>query len=83
LAVDVKYASARHLDTQPNPEEWYRGDRDKYASDADTSQPFEPEWSCKWDYIGQARLEQQEIYSRKMRLWHYRFGAEELFTCPA
>lgn len=67
------------LDVQPNPEEWYRGDRDKYPSDADTSPPFATvSWPCKWDYIGQARVEQQEIYNQSGRLWHYRLGTEEL-----
>jgi pimeloyl-ACP methyl ester carboxylesterase len=63
---------------QPNPEEWYRGDRDRYPSSGNTQKPFRAEWPCKWDYIGEARLEQQEIYNSIGRQWHYRLGTEEL-----
>jgi len=63
--------------TQPNPEEWYRGDRDQYSNDG-TQKPFRAEWPCKWDYIGAARLEYQEIYHPASRRWHWRLGTEVL-----
>jgi len=63
---------------QPNPEEWYRGDRDRYPSSGNTQKPFRAEWPCKWDYIGEARLEQQEIYNSSGRQWHYRLGTDVL-----
>jgi len=66
------------LNVQPNPEEWYRGDRDRYPSSKNTQKPLRAEWPCKWDYIGEARLEQQEIYNSFGRQWHYRLGTEEL-----
>jgi pimeloyl-ACP methyl ester carboxylesterase len=69
------------LNVQPNPEEWYRGDRDKYDStnsDSDRKTLRRPEWSCKWNYIGAARLEQQEIYNETGARWHWRLGTEEL-----
>jgi len=66
------------VNVQPNPEEWYRGDRDRYSSSGNTQKPFRAEWGCKWDYIGEARLEQQEIYNSFGRQWHYRLGTEEL-----
>ena len=64
--------------TQPNPEEWYRGDRDRYPGNANTQKPFRSEWPCKWDYIGASRLEMQEIYNAEYRRWHWRFGTELL-----
>jgi pimeloyl-ACP methyl ester carboxylesterase len=73
-------ASASVLDIQPNPEEWYRGDRDHYKSTKDDSDRSTPrgEWPCKWKYIGAARLEQQEIYNEASRKWHWRLGTEML-----
>lgn len=66
------------VDLQPNPEEWYRGDRGRYASSGDTQKPFRTEWPCKWDYIGETRLEQEEVYNQVGRRWHYRLGSEML-----
>jgi len=69
---------------QPNPEEWYRGDRgpsqdsNRNPYPQDTHQPFRSEWACKWDYIGGARVEWQEVYNQLGRRWHYRLGTEEL-----
>ncbi len=63
---------------QPNPEEWYRGDRDRYNSQGDSRSPFRREWGCKWPYIGAARVEQQEIYNEVGRRWHWRLGTEML-----
>ncbi len=63
--------------TQPNPEEWYRGDRDHYSNDG-TQRPFRSEWDCKWDYIAASRLEQQEVYNATYRKWHWRLGTELL-----
>lgn len=62
-------------DVQPNPEEWYRGDRNRYPGN---HAPFAEEWPCKWDYIAAARLEQQEIYNPAYRRWHWRLGTELL-----
>jgi pimeloyl-ACP methyl ester carboxylesterase len=75
--------------TQPNPEEWYRGDRDSYIANNDTyNQVKEPPngdiytpshrtaWDCKRDYIAGARLEHQEIYNPANRRWHWRLGSE-------
>jgi pimeloyl-ACP methyl ester carboxylesterase len=62
--------------TQPNPEEWYRGDRDRYYDDLAT--PAATEWPCKWDYIAAARLDQQEVYNWRYRRWHWRLGTELL-----
>lgn len=69
------------LNVQPNPEEWYRGDRDRYDStnsDSARTTPRRLEWTCKWPYIGGARLEQQEIYNEIGARWHWRLGTEEL-----
>ena len=68
-----------NLHIQPNPEEWYRGNRFDYQSDQDTKQPyFRPPWGCKWQYIRDARMEQQEIYNPIARRWHWRLGTEVL-----
>jgi len=65
--------------SQPNPEEWYRGNRyPDYQANADTHRPFRPEWPCKWEYIAGARLEGQEIYNPVNRRWHWRLGSEML-----
>jgi pimeloyl-ACP methyl ester carboxylesterase len=65
--------------TQPNPEEWYRGNRyPDYQANADTHQPFRTAWSCKWEYIAGARLESEEIYNPVNRRWHWRLGSEML-----
>jgi pimeloyl-ACP methyl ester carboxylesterase len=53
---------------QPNPEEWYRGDRDSAIK----------EWPCKWDFIAAARLDYEEVYNWRFRRWHWRMGTEEL-----
>ncbi len=63
---------------QPNPEEWYRGDRDHYYPDLFLLQPAAKEWPCKCDYIAAARLEQQEVYNWRYRRWHWRLGTELL-----
>jgi pimeloyl-ACP methyl ester carboxylesterase len=62
-------------DVQPNPEEWYRGNRNHYPGN---QEPFSAEWPCKWDYIAAARIEQQEIYNPAYRRWHWRLGTELL-----
>jgi pimeloyl-ACP methyl ester carboxylesterase len=61
--------------TQPNPEEWYRGDRDHYYPSLGKTAP---EWACKWDYIAASRLEMQEVYNPAYRRWHWRLGTELL-----
>lgn len=63
--------------TQPNPEEWYRGDRDHYYHGG-AHTPLRSEWGCKWDYISASRIEQQEVYNPNFRLWHWRLGTELL-----
>ena len=68
---------AQHNVIQPNPEEWYRGDRDYYKS-GETAPPAKTEWPCKWDYIAAARLDYEEIYNWRFRRWHWRFGTELL-----
>lgn len=60
---------------QPNPEEWYRGDRDKYPGNQG---PFRGEWACKWDYISASRLEMEEVYNPAYDHWHWRLGTEVL-----
>jgi pimeloyl-ACP methyl ester carboxylesterase len=65
-------------ETQPNPEEWYRGNRADYAANRDTQKPLRAEWSCKFDYIVGSRLEQEEVYNPTYRRWHWRLGTEEL-----
>lgn len=75
---EVFGSPSQFFNVQPNPEEWYRGDRDKYVSSGNTHKPFRTEWACKWDYIASARLELQEVYNATGRLWHWRFGTEEL-----
>jgi hypothetical protein len=60
---------------QPNPEEWYRGDRDYYYPWALHTAS---EWPCKWDYIAAARLEYEEVYNWRFRRWHWRLGTELL-----
>ncbi len=65
-------------ETQPNPEEWYRGNRGDYAANRDTKQPFRDVWQCKWDYIAASRLEAQEVYNPAYRRWHWRLGTELL-----
>lgn len=65
-------------ETQPNPEEWYRGNRGDYAANRDTQKPFRNVWQCKWDYIAATRLELEEIYNDASRRWHWRLGTEVL-----
>jgi pimeloyl-ACP methyl ester carboxylesterase len=60
---------------QPNPEEWYRGDRHYYY---ELAQQWASEWPCKWDYIAAARLEHEEVYNWRFRRWHWRLGTELL-----
>jgi len=60
---------------QPNPEEWYRGDRDYYYPDTPNAAS---EWPCKWDYIAAARLDYEEVYNWRFRRWHWRLGTELL-----
>jgi pimeloyl-ACP methyl ester carboxylesterase len=60
---------------QPNPEEWYRGDRDHWYP---LSLNAASEWPCKWDYIAAARLEHEEVYNWRFRRWHWRLGTELL-----
>src|SRR5262249_9761023 len=60
---------------QPNPEEWYRGDRNYYYP---LSLYWASEWPCKWDYIAAARLEHEEVYNWRFRRWHWRLGTELL-----
>jgi pimeloyl-ACP methyl ester carboxylesterase len=60
---------------QPNPEEWYRGDRDYYYPNAPHAAK---EWPCKWDYIAATRLEYEEVYNWRFRRWHWRLGTELL-----
>jgi hypothetical protein len=69
LGVDIQ--------SQPNPEEWYRGTRPSWKSQGDRTN-FASDWACKWSYIGAARLEQQEIYHPQGRRWHGRLGGEML-----
>jgi pimeloyl-ACP methyl ester carboxylesterase len=64
---------------QPNPEEWYRGNRGDYKGNTPPPhKPFAQIWPCKWDYIGAARLEMQEVYNPAYRSWHWRLGTEML-----
>jgi pimeloyl-ACP methyl ester carboxylesterase len=65
-------------ETQPNPEEWYRGNRGDYKANRDTQKPLRSEWSCKFDYIVGSRLEQEEVYNPAYRRWHWRLGTEVL-----
>jgi pimeloyl-ACP methyl ester carboxylesterase len=65
-------------ETQPNPEEWYRGNRSDYAANRDTQKPLRAEWNCKFDYIVGSRLEQEEVYNPTYRRWHWRLGTEVL-----
>jgi pimeloyl-ACP methyl ester carboxylesterase len=65
-------------ETQPNPEEWYRGNRGDYAANRFTQKPFRAEWKCKFDYIVGSRLEQEEVYNQEYRRWHWRLGTEVL-----
>jgi pimeloyl-ACP methyl ester carboxylesterase len=67
-----------YLQTQPNPEEWYRGSRGDYKSSGYTQLPFRAPWNCKWSYIASSRMEQQETYNEVARRWHYGLGTEEL-----
>jgi pimeloyl-ACP methyl ester carboxylesterase len=59
---------------QPNPEEWYRGDRYYYYP----LSPGASEWPCKWDRIAAARLDYEEVYNWRFRRWHWRLGTELL-----
>jgi pimeloyl-ACP methyl ester carboxylesterase len=73
--ADFHVGPISFVNVQPNPEEWYRGNRGDYPGN---TPPFAKEWSCKWDYIGAARLEQQEVYNPEYRRWHWRLGTEVL-----
>jgi pimeloyl-ACP methyl ester carboxylesterase len=67
------------VSVQPNPEEWYRGNRGDYPGNTPPpGKPFAKEWPCKWEYIGAARLEHQEVYNPEFRRWHWRLGTELL-----
>jgi pimeloyl-ACP methyl ester carboxylesterase len=67
---------------QPNPEEWYRGNRDNYYPFVGNApyggEPASHEWLCKWQYIAASRLEMEEVYNPAYRRWHFRLGADML-----
>jgi pimeloyl-ACP methyl ester carboxylesterase len=82
---DAFGSEAETFGVQPNPEEWYRGNRGYSGvagilgyGNSDTTQPFSAEWPCKSGYIEGSRIEQQEIYNQNFRRWHWRLGGELL-----
>jgi len=73
--ADLHVAGMSLVNAQPNPEEWYRGNRNDYPGN---QPPCSAVWPGKWDYIAAARLEQQEVYHWAYRRWHWRLGTELL-----